>query len=294
MSERESSSGNKQESHVPSVVDPFELSGRPDSTEQMHRKYTSRETPTSTVRDSTSQQALGRATVDPTLVSETARWITAKVAATLKAGAQEVGEYVLDRFFCNSSELARAKNPNKNASFRALAKKCGTPELPISKTWLNNAVRVAILVRELPRTATAFRGLPPSYQETLLPLRDPVRVESMAQEVATKTWSYRELRNAVAQERRRNSSAPSGRGRYRQPAVIRALVHTRRLFGSDPGKSLLGNSSIQGLSSDQRQIAISSAEVIVQTLQRLIRTLRSESFSSRVERASGASSTVET
>jgi len=70
--------------------------------------------------------------------------------------------------FGNDPTLARSRNPHKNASFRALAEKCGTPDLPISKSWLNNAAGVASMLRQLPETAKAFKELLPSYQTARL------------------------------------------------------------------------------------------------------------------------------
>ena len=54
--------------------------------------------------------------IDRKLVDEAATWITAELAATLNLGAQEVGEYVLDKFFHGDPEFAKSRNPHKNGS----------------------------------------------------------------------------------------------------------------------------------------------------------------------------------
>jgi len=125
---------------VPPGVQPHGLSRRLDSSSAMLRGDAEMANKTSS--EGTDRPAVS--VMDRKLVDEAARWITERVAATLKLGAQEVGEYLPDRFFRNDPTLARSRNPHKNASFRALAEKCGTPELPVSKSWLNNAVGVAL------------------------------------------------------------------------------------------------------------------------------------------------------
>ncbi len=214
-----------------------------------------------------------RKTVDRKQVEEAATWISAKIAATLKRGAHEVGEYLLDRFFRDDPELAKSRNPHKNASFRALAEKCGTPELPVSKTWLNNAVGLAALVRQLPDTAKAFKELPPSFQESLLPLRDPAKVEKMARHAIAKQLSFRMLRQAVAEER---SKLPKGepRGRHAMPVVLRTLSGSLRLLAFAGGKRLFTKADLDELDEEQRKEALASAEHMIERLEDLVGQLK--------------------
>lgn len=255
---------------APSIIEPRELSERSDSSKRAGR----REFQLHLAR--TSDAAAG--TVRPDLVlidrkrvNEAAAWISAKVAATLRRGAQDVGEYVLDTFFSSDPELAKSKNPQKNASYRALAERCGTTELPISKTWLNNAVGVAVMLRRLPEAAS-FKELPPSYQETLLPLRDPAKVEKLAKQAAANDLSFRALRRVVAEER---AKAPKdgSRGRPPIPAVIKALNHSLMLFASSGNKRAFSKSEIQGLDRQQRRHAKACAAAIVAKLKDLVLSL---------------------
>jgi uncharacterized Fe-S cluster-containing radical SAM superfamily protein len=89
--------------------------------------------------------------VDQKLVDDSVMWIRRKVEETLNRGLREVGEYVLDKFFHGDAELVRSKNPFKNASFRELAGWCDTPDLPLSKTGLQRAVGIAMMIRLLPQ-----------------------------------------------------------------------------------------------------------------------------------------------
>ena len=211
--------------------------------------------------------------MDRKLVDEAARWITEKVAATLKLGAQEVGEYVLDRFFGNDPTLARSRSPHKNASFRALAEKCGTPELPISKSWLNNAVGVALMLRQLPETAKVFKELLPSYQAALLPLRDPERVEKVAKHAVTKELSLRELRQAVAEEQAKTAKGES-RGRPPMPLVVRTLNRSHKLFTFEGGKRSFTKADVEELDDEQRKKAIESTEGLIEKLRDLLGKLK--------------------
>jgi len=248
---------------LPSVVEPAALSVRPGSA-KLGQEIVKRDRH---VLDE------AHATVDHKLVDEAATWITAKIAVTLRLGAQAVGEYVLDRFFGTDPGLVQSRNPYKNASLRALAKKCGTPELPISRTWLTNAVGVAAMIRRLPSTARAFKELPPSYQESLLPLRDPNEVERMANEVASRDLTYRELRRVVAEERAKIPRKDS-RGRPPTPVIIKFLGKLLKGFPSDRNRPAFTKADMEELDEDQRKFAVNSARLLQERLHDLVRKLR--------------------
>ncbi len=71
-------------------------------------------------------------TIDKKLVDEAVKWIRDTALEGIKKTLIEVGDYILKRFFNDDIELARSKNPLKNASFRALAERCGTTDFPVS------------------------------------------------------------------------------------------------------------------------------------------------------------------
>jgi hypothetical protein len=78
--------------------------------------------------------------VEAEVVDEAVCRIRKILVDTVQRGAVEIGEYVFERFFAGDPGIVRSKNPRKKASFRLLAARCGTPDLPISCTWLNSAV----------------------------------------------------------------------------------------------------------------------------------------------------------
>lgn len=210
--------------------------------------------------------------IDRKVIDEAAAWIRAKVATTLRRGAEDVGEYVLDMFFGGDPALAKSRNPRKSVSFRVLAEKCGTAELPISKTWLNNAVGIAVTIRRLQGAGACFRALPPSYQETLLPLKDPGRMERLAHQALSEELSFRELRRVVAKERAGTPKADS-RGRPCIPSIIKALGHSMKLLGVNGANRVFSRSEIGLLDEQQRKTARASAEKLRQRLKELIRSL---------------------
>jgi hypothetical protein len=257
---------------MPHGLPPHELSERPDSSNLLRGDRRKARQVLSVGKPAAEDKA-SLVVLDEKAVDKAAKWISAKVAATLKLGAQEVGEYVLDTFFGGDPNLAKSKNPFKHASFRALAEKCGTPELPVSKTWLSNAVGVALMIRQLPETAKAFRELPPSYQETLLPLGDPTTVEKVAKEAVAKDLSFRELRHAVAAQRTKMPKDDSRKGRSPTPVIVKTLTRSLKLFTLEGGKRSFTKAQIEELDDEQRKDAIASAEGLIEKLKDLVSKL---------------------
>jgi hypothetical protein len=164
---------------------------------------------------------------DQLLIEEATRHIRKVVGETVHQGALSVGTYILDRFFCGDIERVVLRSPTKHASFRLLAKRCGTPELPISKSWLHSAVGLAIMHRALPEDA-AFRKLPPTHQVALLPLRQPQVIEGLARQALAERLSSRELRH-IARERhdRLTGGSPV---RHGASAIVEAMRSVNRLL----------------------------------------------------------------
>ena len=213
-------------------------------------------------------------TVDKKLVDEAVEWIRDTALENIKKTFVEVGNYILKKFFNDDIELARSKNPFKNASFRALAERCGTADFPVSKTWLNNAVGVALMTRQLPSTKSAFKLLAPTLQETLLPLKDPERVEKVAEKVIEGEYSLRQARKAVDQERARTTK-DDGRGRPPTPGIVKTLNRSLKLFAFEGGKRSFTKADIEELDEDQKKAALKSAEALVEKVSALVEKLRS-------------------
>jgi hypothetical protein len=212
-------------------------------------------------------------TVDKKLVDEAAAWIRDKAMETAKKATVEVGEYIIKKFFDNDVEALKSKNPTKSASFRALAEKCGTADFPFSKTWLNNAVGVALMYRALPAEKAAFKELGPSVQALLLPLKIPEKVEKVADLALNDHLSFREVRKAVEKEQSRK--AKDDRGRPRKPLIVKTLDRSLRLFAFEGGKRSFTKSDVDELEEAERKLAIQSAEALVEKLKALVGKLKS-------------------
>jgi hypothetical protein len=256
----------------PSIVQPLEL------VERSQRRASASVQDSRLVVDQTTRRNIpssakeSLAVADSSLVAEAALWIRSKVAATVKRGAMEVGEYVLGKFFLNSPDLVRSKDPRKSASFRALANRCGTPELPVSKTWLNNAVGIALMTRLLPEKDQAFRALPPSYQESLLPLVDPVQVERVAKQASVKKMTFRQLRQLVAKERAKMTT-PRTKS-VAMPRLLELLESWLRCLDIDHDRSSIARANVEELSEEQREQALRQVSRLIDALECLVRLLR--------------------
>jgi len=251
---------------VPSIIKPLELSERSDSKNSGPQKANE-------VSLIPASEEVENTLVDKRLVDEASAWISSKIAVTLNRGAQEIGEYVLARFFGGDPILAKSQNPHKNASFRALSERCGTAELPVSKTWLNNAVGVAVMIRRLPEPSGAFKALPPSFQASLLPLRDPTKVEKVASVVTTKELSVRELKKVVAEECAKTPKDTS-RGRPSTPAIAKAVSRSLRLFSWEGNKRAFSRAEVDELDDDQRKDIIRSVRILMERLRDLAGKLK--------------------
>ncbi len=209
--------------------------------------------------------------VDEKLVEQAANWIKDTLSKTLYKSAVDVGTYIFDKFFDGEVEKVRSKNPLKNASFRKLSEKCGTQDLPVSTTWLYNAVSIVVMDRVLPKTATAFRQLPPSHQEALVRLRDPNKVERFADRAYKKGLSVRDLKAQVREELSREEKDP--RGRKPIPLIIKTLSRSVKLFTLESGRRSFRKSDVDELSDADKKVALKTAKDLITSLTGLVEKL---------------------
>jgi hypothetical protein len=210
--------------------------------------------------------------VDEKLVEKAVVYIRKTLAETLFKGATDVGDYVLKQFFGDDPEQVRSQNPHKNASFRSLSEKCGG-ELPIAKSWLYNAVSVAVMRRLLPAGDGAFKQLPPSHQAALLPLREPVKVEKIAERAVAKNLSVRALRDIVEKEVEKAPKEGERRGRPPTPVIVKTLNRSLKVFTLEGGKRSFTKAMVEELDEDQKKDALKSAQALAASLAKLIEKL---------------------
>src|SRR5262245_27971098 len=109
--------------------------------------------------------------IDRELVERSVKHIREVLAKTVSRGLDEVGKYLLKAFFDDDTEVFFAAGPHRHASLRRLIERSDSIELPVSRTFLLNALRLAVVARALP-DATTFNQLPPSHRVELLRVRE--------------------------------------------------------------------------------------------------------------------------
>ena len=157
--------------------------------------------------------------VEEHAIVETMVHIRAILARTVARGLAELGEYLLATFYGGDTELVRSLNPRKHASLRKLQEKCGSIDLPVSFSTLARALRIAVLMRELPADSP-FRLLPSSHQTELVKLDTREKIDLLALRAQQESYSVKRLRAAVQKAIPRQTS---GRGRKPTPAMVKAM-----------------------------------------------------------------------
>ena len=211
--------------------------------------------------------------VNRELVERAVSHIRDVLAKTVTRGVDEVGGYLLQAFYDDDPELYFSASPNKHASLRLLMERCESMDFPVSRTFLANALRLAIVSKELPSEAT-FRRLPSSHRIELLRLKAPENVERLASKAISGKLSVQKLRALIQKEVER-SNAGSDRGRKRTPQVLRAIdACLRALRDEETGRLLVRRSDIDEMTEEQlarAQTALASLGKRVADLRRLLR-----------------------
>lgn len=197
--------------------------------------------------------------VDKDLVDRSVKHIREVLAKTVSRGLDEVGKYLLKEFFDDDPEVFFASGPNRHASLRRLIERSDSIELPVSRTFLLNALRVAVVTRGLPEAAT-FNRLPPSHRVELLRVREPEKVERLATRAVERKLSVVKLRELVQKTEERTKST---RGRKPTPNVLRAIEGCLRLLRDEgSGKLLFRRGDISGLTEEQQARAAAAFKTL--------------------------------
>ncbi len=164
---------------------------------------------------------------DTKLVDKAAKQIRDILARTVSQGLEDVGNFLLDTFYDGKPELYQSLKPSKHASLTLLEERCETLDLPVSRTFLANAIGVAVMARRLPRSAS-FLKLPPSHKTELLGVSTPEKAENLAAKVLEGKLTVVKLRELVRKERAKNKKNPQGR--KPTPTVVRVLTSCAKLL----------------------------------------------------------------
>jgi hypothetical protein len=210
--------------------------------------------------------------VDRALVDRSVSHIRDVMAKTVTRGLDEIGQYLLKAFFDDDPAIFLASSPNKHASLRKLMDRCDSLELPVSKTFLVNALRMAVVTKELPNAAS-FNRLPPSHRVELLRVRAPEKREQLATRAVAGKLSVLKLRTLVQKQEVRDKAAP-GRGRTSTPGVLKSIEGCLRLLrDEETGKLLFRRSDVAEMTDEQHAragAAFKALEKRVSDLRRIL------------------------
>jgi hypothetical protein len=207
--------------------------------------------------------------VDRALVDRSVSHIREVMAKTVTRGLDEIGQYLLKEFFDDDPAFFLASSPTKHASLRKLMDRCDSLELPVSKTFLVNALRMAVVAKELPNAAS-FNRLPPSHRVELLRVRAPEKREQLASRAVASKLSVLKLRTLVQKQEVRDKASP-GRGRTPSPSVLKSIEGCLRLLrDEDSGKLLFRRSDVAQMTDEQHALA----EAALKALEKRVADLR--------------------
>jgi hypothetical protein len=214
----------------------------------------------------------GAAELDGALVIKAAKEIATILRGTLARALHEVGDYLLKNFYDDDPALYRSTSPTKHASLDALVAQCGEQDLPVSKTFLSNAIRIAVMMRELPESKS-LKQLPPSHQIELLRLeRAPEKLATIAERAVEKKLTVQKLRAEVLKAVEKLPK--SNKGRKPVPPALRAVHKITKLLGKDGSQNLAFlKADLSELTDEQRdelRQAVGRAGALLEKLQKLV------------------------
>lgn len=206
--------------------------------------------------------------VDKALVDRAVSHIRDVVSKTVARGLDDVGTYLLREFYDDDPALYLSASPSKHASLSTLIERCESLELPVSRTFLANALRMAAVTKQLPRAAT-FHKLPPSHRIELLRVRAPEKLERLASKVVEGKLSVQKLRTLVQKEQEKGKD--TARGRKRSPEVLKAIEACLRVLRDEgTGKLLFHRSDVTEMTDEQQ----AKADAALTSLERRVAELR--------------------
>ena len=204
---------------------------------------------------------------DEALIDRAVAHIREVVARTVSRGLDDIGTYLLREFYDNDPELYFSRSTSKHASLNMLIERCESLELPVSRTFLGNALRLAAVTKQLPRAST-FRQLPPSHRVELLRVREPEKLEQLASKVVEGGLSVQKVRMLVQEE---HGKEASGSGRKRSPEILRAAEACLRVLrNEETGRLLFRRSDVAKMSDEQR----AKVDAVVTSLEKRVAELR--------------------
>lgn len=177
----------------------------------------------------------GLAIVDKALVNDAVNFINEKANETLYRGSEEIGAYLLERFFGNDIAVASSRKPHKSASYAAL---CQREDLAVHPATLSLMVRVAAQEVFFKEKKFNPAGLSYTHKAELVKLPNTAVKIRLAQKALKSTFSSRLLSEEVKKTRERSGA----KGKVISSVIEKYLADPVRLFENSRRNEFLSNS----------------------------------------------------
>jgi len=169
--------------------------------------------------------------VDKALVNAAVKFINEKANETLYKGSEEIGAYILKKFFDNDIQQAASRNPRKPASYRAL---CEHPNLVIKPEALSVMVRVAAQEKFFLDKKLDVKKLSYSHKAELVKIPNDDKKLKLVKNIVSNPVSVRKLQERISKMRKEilPESTPS-------LAALESHIHDPVWLLGDPGRQKL-------------------------------------------------------
>jgi hypothetical protein len=157
--------------------------------------------------NSSMEKGLSEKGVDKTLVEQAVKFINEKANETLYKGSEEIGAYILKKFFDDDIEKATSRNPRKPASYRAL---CTHPGLVLRPEALSVMVRVAAQEKFFLDKKLEVKKLSYSHKAELVKLGNDDKKVELVKKMLSKPMSVRQLQTRISKMRQEALPERSG------------------------------------------------------------------------------------
>jgi hypothetical protein len=176
----------------------------------------------------------GSALVNKALVNDAVNFINEKANETLYRGSEEIGAYLLERFFDNDIAVASSRKPHKSASYAAL---CQREDLAVHPATLSLMVRVAAQEVFFKEKKFNPAGLSYTHKAELVKLANTAVKIRLAQKALKSTFSSRLLSEEVKKTKERSGA----KGKVISSVIEKYLADPVRLFENSRRNEFVSN-----------------------------------------------------
>jgi hypothetical protein len=174
------------------------------------------------------------ALLDKALVNDAVHFINEKANETLYRGSEEIGAYLLERFFGNDIAVASSRNPHKPASYTAL---CQRPDLAVHPATLSLMVRVAAQEIFFKDKKFDSAGLSYTHKAELVKLPNTAEKIRLAKKALKSTFTSRLLSEEVKKTREKSGA----KGKVVSSVIEKYMTDPVRLFENPRRSDFISN-----------------------------------------------------